>query len=741
MEWSDAVNAVQEGYIHELSGALAAGLGKATSEDGVTLLHWAAYNNRIAIARLLIESGADVNIKGGTLEETPLMWAMRRKFYAMGALLVESGAKFDIESKTGYDVVHNAVRLQSDTLGGDVEGLFLLLEWGANPDHVDKNGDTPISWVARNKFGSRARDMILLLLRYHDMYKGAKPYYELQMEKFNGNSLLHDLAQKTPTQGESISYADLNAALAVHQHPEVSSWKGKTRASVENSDGLSAYQVAQMSRNTYMGLFLLDALLYNQAPRVLPGLVSSSVVLGFAFLLGHFGYLVAIVVGGLYGTLVNRFFLQWGIPCQHVKVYGGLFWAMELLMLYHHQVVLAPHISTFSHLVFWVALIALVLLSVRLARTNPVTLPEGERGALAKAFVAASPQEGPREGSAESKGDKEDFIDGVLTRPVLEATSMCDLRYALHHCEFTGKNVCGFDIHVPHLGVCVGQGNRRMFIVVLFVTALAALLHFLTALSVHSTDICPDAGGWFVFHYFAVEACTANAQPVAFYSLMVAFFVLAYALLVLNSEFTFVVRHITLHMAATRVVNRLPSYSNDQMSANFKKFFRDGTFSVSLDDVVVEYPPPKRARELSYTRGDVEMPSYVQSVASAAGAHSEKVRNAYRAVVRFWRELSGANQKDPLYGIDTMNSESDLCMDEEQPLHEDNKTFRLFAAIQWKTDIARKNANSRRRHNHSTATHDHGSGHSHGERSCCHHDSGPARSPHAAVVGAEMDER
>jgi ankyrin repeat protein len=97
MEWSDAVNAVQEGYIHELSGALAAGLGKATSEDGVTLLHWAAYNNRIAIARLLIESGADVNIKGGTLEETPLMWAMRRKFYAMGALLVESGAKFDIE--------------------------------------------------------------------------------------------------------------------------------------------------------------------------------------------------------------------------------------------------------------------------------------------------------------------------------------------------------------------------------------------------------------------------------------------------------------------------------------------------------------------------------------------------------------------------------------------------------------------------------------------------------------------
>ena len=130
MEWSDAVDAVQEGCMDELVGLLEAGLAKSRGEDGITLLHWAAYNNRIAIAKLLLESGADINAQGGILEESPLMWAMRRKFYAMGAYLVENGARFDIESRTGYDVVHNAVRLQSDTEDGDVIGLFSYLSGG-----------------------------------------------------------------------------------------------------------------------------------------------------------------------------------------------------------------------------------------------------------------------------------------------------------------------------------------------------------------------------------------------------------------------------------------------------------------------------------------------------------------------------------------------------------------------------------------------------------------------------------
>ena len=199
---------------------------------------------------------------------------------------------------------------------------------------------------------------------------------------------------------------------------------------------------------------------------------------------------MAIVVGGLYGAFVFRFFMQWGIPCQYVMACGGLFWGIELLILYHHQVVLAPHISIFSHVVFLTAFMALVLLSVRMSRTNPVTLPRGGPQRTRQSIGGSQPA-GRTKVLAESEGAEEDFKKRILTWPQLEPFGLCDMRYALHHCEFTGKNVCGFDTYIPHLGVCVGQGNRRMFVAVLFFTTLTALLHCLIALNVHSTEICP----------------------------------------------------------------------------------------------------------------------------------------------------------------------------------------------------------------------------------------------------------
>ena len=112
-----------------------------------------------------------------------------------------------------------------------------------------------------------------------------------------------------------------------------------------------------------------------------------------------------------------------------------------------------------------------------------------------------------------------------------------------------------------------------------------------------------------------MEICTASAQPVAFFTSMLALYVLLYTSFLLVSEIVFIERNITLHMAASHIVTHLPTYSKDQMASNLKKFFRDGTFSVSLDDTKIEYPPPKRASGLGYTRGNVEMPAYVQHMA------------------------------------------------------------------------------------------------------------------------------
>ena len=46
-------------------------------EENVTLLHWAAINNRKELINLYISNGAQVDAIGGKLLATPLHWAVR----------------------------------------------------------------------------------------------------------------------------------------------------------------------------------------------------------------------------------------------------------------------------------------------------------------------------------------------------------------------------------------------------------------------------------------------------------------------------------------------------------------------------------------------------------------------------------------------------------------------------------------------------------------------------------------
>lgn len=46
-------------------------------EEGITVLHWAAINNRIPVASYFIQKGAHVNAMGGELKSTPIHWATR----------------------------------------------------------------------------------------------------------------------------------------------------------------------------------------------------------------------------------------------------------------------------------------------------------------------------------------------------------------------------------------------------------------------------------------------------------------------------------------------------------------------------------------------------------------------------------------------------------------------------------------------------------------------------------------
>lgn len=68
----------------------------------VTLLHWAAINNRIEIAEYLISKRAQIDAFGGELNSTPLHWAIRDGKLPMVAFLLSHQAQaslFDGEGK------------------------------------------------------------------------------------------------------------------------------------------------------------------------------------------------------------------------------------------------------------------------------------------------------------------------------------------------------------------------------------------------------------------------------------------------------------------------------------------------------------------------------------------------------------------------------------------------------------------------------------------------------------------
>ena len=132
----------------------------ALDRDGCSLLHWAAINNRCAIASFLIERGASPSVSGGILNESPLQWALRRSFYGMVRLLAATGADLSHISTEGVDALHMACRM------GDLNMIFLLLHLGANPNSVDGNGDTPILWLLEHEKGRKLLYPLQLLIRF-----------------------------------------------------------------------------------------------------------------------------------------------------------------------------------------------------------------------------------------------------------------------------------------------------------------------------------------------------------------------------------------------------------------------------------------------------------------------------------------------------------------------------------------------------------------------------------------------
>uniref|UniRef100_A0A671YNF1 Palmitoyltransferase n=1 Tax=Sparus aurata TaxID=8175 RepID=A0A671YNF1_SPAAU len=127
-------------------------------KENVTLLHWAAINNRIDLVKYYISKGAIVDQLGGDLNSTPLHWATRQGHLSMVVQLMKYGADPSLIDGEGCSCVHLAAQF------GHTSIVAYLIAKGQDVDMMDQNGMTPLMWAA---YRTHSVDPTRLLLTFN----------------------------------------------------------------------------------------------------------------------------------------------------------------------------------------------------------------------------------------------------------------------------------------------------------------------------------------------------------------------------------------------------------------------------------------------------------------------------------------------------------------------------------------------------------------------------------------------
>ncbi|MFW6151945.1 MAG: ankyrin repeat domain-containing protein [Verrucomicrobiota bacterium] len=113
---------------------------KMSSPKASTPLHWAAIENAMEAARMLVEKNINVNAMDHN-GYTPLHWAAIGDSAEVAAVLVNNGARVETRSEDGVTPLHLA--MQENSLGA----ARVLLENGASIYTETEKGSTPLSFV------------------------------------------------------------------------------------------------------------------------------------------------------------------------------------------------------------------------------------------------------------------------------------------------------------------------------------------------------------------------------------------------------------------------------------------------------------------------------------------------------------------------------------------------------------------------------------------------------------------
>ncbi|XP_006754045.1 PREDICTED: palmitoyltransferase ZDHHC13 [Myotis davidii] len=152
----DIVKATQYGIFERCKELVEAGYDvRQPDKENVSLLHWAAINNRLDLVKFYISKGAVVDQLGGDLNSTPLHWAIRQGHLPMVILLLQYGADPTLIDGEGFSSIHLAVLFQHMPI------IAYLISKGQSVNMTDLNGQTPLMLSAHKVLGPEPTGFLL----------------------------------------------------------------------------------------------------------------------------------------------------------------------------------------------------------------------------------------------------------------------------------------------------------------------------------------------------------------------------------------------------------------------------------------------------------------------------------------------------------------------------------------------------------------------------------------------------
>ncbi|KAM6950189.1 putative palmitoyltransferase ZDHHC13 [Lycodopsis pacificus] len=152
----DIVKATQFGILERCKELVEAGYDvMQPDKENVTLLHWAAINNRSELVKYYISKGSIVDQLGGDLTSTPLHWAIRQGHLPMVIQLMRYGADPTVADGEGYGALHLAILFQHMAIAA------YLMAKGQEVDGPDCNGQTSLMLAAQKIIGPEPTNFLI----------------------------------------------------------------------------------------------------------------------------------------------------------------------------------------------------------------------------------------------------------------------------------------------------------------------------------------------------------------------------------------------------------------------------------------------------------------------------------------------------------------------------------------------------------------------------------------------------